>query len=438
ENTMFGIASNTKAFTSAALAILVDRGQIAWDDKVIDYLPYFELYDPYVTKNMTVRDLLSHHSGLETFSGDLLWHSTSYSREEIIQRARFLRPKYGFRSHFGYSNLMFLTAGEIIPAVTDTSYDDFLQKYFFDPLNMESTNTSIRKFSGIDNLAIPHIKHNGEIIPIKYISWDNIAPAGGINSSVSEMTGWLMLQLNRGTYNGRRYFSEEASEDMWTPQTPQRIRPSEKMLFPSMHLHAYALGWDVFDYQCRLVVNHSGGLDGMTSHVALLPEENLGFVILTNSQNYLSYALMFKIIDVLIGIDGDDYSARILKLVKMNEAFEEQERKQAEENRARDTKPSLPLEKYAGIYHSDLYGDAELSLVDGKLVLKFLPAPEFISGLDHLQYDIFRVEFKNFPSLPPGTVEFMITASTNIGQMRIDVPNPDFDFTELRFFKVNE
>ena len=197
KNTMFGIASNTKAFTASAIGILVDQGKLNWNDKVIKYLPYFKMYDDYVTNNFTISDLLSHHSGLKTFSGDLLWDATSYNRKEIIERIQYLKPKYGFRAHYGYSNLMFLVAGQIITEVSDTNYDDFLKYHFFKPLKMDNTNSSI-KYQNKENLAIPHVEKNNKIIPIKYISWDNIAPAGAINSTVDDMAKWIKLQLNQG------------------------------------------------------------------------------------------------------------------------------------------------------------------------------------------------------------------------------------------------
>lgn len=433
--TMFGIASNTKAFTASAISLLVAEGKLSWDDPVIKHLPYFELYDPYVTKNMTVRDLLCHRSGFETFSGDLLWHSTIYSREEIVKRAKFLKPKYGFREHYGYSNIMFLAAGELIPAVAGISYDDFLYDHFFRPLSMTRTNISVKHHKGEENLAIPHTKVDGKVIPIKYISWDNIAPAGGINSCVDDMLKWIALWLNEGKTGDIEVIPADQIEEMWSGQTLQKIRQTEKFLFPSVHFHAYGLGWDTFDYHGLKIVNHSGGLDGMISHTVLVPEENFGFVILTNSTNYLPYTLVYKIIDEYLGVESKDYSSIILNLVETNERFEEQERKLREKERKLDTKPSLPLEKYTGLYSSELYGDAEVSFKENNLVIQFIPAPEFVSSLDHYQDDIFRVKFNAFPSLPEGRLTFSIGSKGEVNSMLIDIPNPDFDFTELDFVK---
>ena len=437
-NTMFGIASNTKAFTSAALATLVDDGKIKWDDKVTDYIPYFEMYDPFVTHEMTVRDLLCHRSGLVTFSGDLVWDATTYNREEIIKRIKYLKPVYSFRSHYGYSNLLVLTAGEIIPKVTGKSYDEYVKEKFFDPLGMKNTNTTIKKHAEYKNLAIPHAKNNGKIVPIKYISWDNIAPAGGINSTVNDMSKWIKMQLNNGTLDNHQYFSKNAQHEMWSPQTINQLSGFDEYMFPSMHFHCYGLGWDLFDYHGRKIVNHSGGLDGMISQVVMVPEEKLGFVILTNSINYLPYTLMYSILDEFFGTTDKDYSSILVKYIKIEEQNKIKDEEIAEQKRDKNSKPSLPLEKYCGTYGGDLYGNATITLKNEKLNLQFLPAPDFFSVLDYWQYDTFVVEFKNFPSLPKGKVNFILDQNGDVDEFKIDVPNPDFDFTELTFKRIQE
>ncbi len=436
-NTMFGIASNTKAFTSAALATLVDEGKIKWDDKVTEYIPYFEMYDPFVTHEFTIRDLLCHRSGLETFSGDLIWDATTYNREEVIRRIKYLKPVYSFRSHYGYSNLLVLTAGEIIPKVTGKSYDEYINEKFFIPLGMTATNTSITNHANYKNLAIPHAKNNGKTVTVKYISWDNIAPAGGINSTVNDMSKWIKMQLKNGNYNNHLYFSKNAQREMWSSQTVEEVSKFDEMLFPSMHFHTYGLGWDMFDYHGRKIINHSGGLDGMISQVVLVPEENIGFVVLTNSINYLPYTLMYSILDECFGVEGKDYSSVILNYVKIRDENKIKDDKEADEKRNKNSKPTLQLEKYCGTYGGELYGNATITLKNGKLELQFLPAPDFYSVLEHWQYDTFVVDFKNFPSLPKGKVNFIINQDGDVDEFKIDVPNPDFDFTELKFKKLS-
>lgn len=434
-NTLFAIASNTKAFTAAALAILVDEGKVKWDDKVTKYIPWFQLYDPYVTYNMTIRDLLCHRSGLATFSGDLLWFGTSYSREEVIRRARYLKPIFGFRERYGYSNIMFLAAGEIIHVVSGKPWEDFIAERILTPLQMNRTVTSINSLKGLDNVAQCHTDFDGKTIRIPYLSWDNVAPAAAINSSVNDLSKWLKLQLNRGRIGQTQIFSSARSREMWASNTLQGVSSYSESLFPSTHFKAYALGWGVFDYLGRKIVNHSGGYDGMISYTCLVPEEKLGFVILTNKNSSLYNPLVYKTLDMFLGGKNIDWSAMMLDDYKKQIEMEKKNRIEEEQKRNKDSKPTLALSEYAGIYGGDLYGNAKVTVENGELKLVFVPAPQFNAILKHWQYDTFSIQFPEFPSLPQGKVTFIINALGKVDEMRVDVPNPDFDFTELKFKK---
>ena len=429
-HTIFGIASNSKAFTAAALAVLVDQGKINWDDKVQQYLPWFQLYDPYVSANMTIKDLLSHRSGLKTFSGDLIWYASKHSREEIIRRARFLKPKYGFREQFGYSNILYLTAGQVVHAVTDTTWDDFIQHHFFNPLGMTRSGTSIRKFSEQNNVAAPHNTINKENKVIPYVNWDNIAPAGSINSSVAEMAEWIKLQLARGKYKNKQVFSEKVSYDMWQAITPFYVSKSRENLFPGMHFSAYGLGWNLTNYKGHKIVSHSGGLDGMISRVAMLPEENFGFVILTNNNNGLSTWLMYEIIDRYLKENSKDWPEYALNLYKNTE-------QQNENITLKTGNPDLPLEKYTGTYGGKVYGNIVVYLDNNKLKVRFEHTPLFDANLSIIDHNIFEIELHKLPALPKGKAQFINNMDGQLIQLKIDIPNPDFDFTELDFFKIN-
>ena len=431
-NTMFGIASLSKAFTAACLAVLVDEGRISWDDKVTDYLEYFRLYDPCATHEITVRDLLCHRAGFRTFSGDLLWYTTTYTRREIIERIQYLEPAYSFRSQYGYSNLMFLVAGELIPAISGKSYDEFVQTRIFDPLGMKNSNTSISEHKNYDNVAIPHDKVNGKMTPIIYRSWDNIAPAGGINSTVSDMVKWIKLQLNSGTFNGKELYSSARQKEMWQAHTPQNPPALNK----TIHFRAYGLGWGMMDYYGRKVVYHGGACDGMISRIALVPEEKLGFVILTNNINALPAALMYRIIETYMGEKGKKYSDLFLNYYKSREEQQKQKMEKEEAERVKDSSPTLPLKDYTGTYRCRLYGEAKVTYKNKKLIISFVPAPDFTSEMDHWQYNTFRIKFEKYVYLPEGKVTFTINAKGKPDKMFIDVPNPDFHFYELIFEKV--
>lgn len=438
ENTNFAIASNTKSFTATALAILVDEGKISWDDRVIDYIPYFELYDPYVTNQMKIRDLLCHRSGLKTFSGDLIWYGSNHSREDVIKRAKYLKPVHGFREEFGYSNILYLAAGQIVEAVTDTIWDDFLKYRIFNPLGMNRTNTSVSVNTKLDNVASCHSLVDGKAVAIPYISWDNIAPAGSINSNVHDVSKWLMLQLNKGEYNGKRIYSEEVANEMWKAHTPTSVRPIAKGKISETHLKAYGLGWELYDYYGYLVVTHNGGYDGMISQTVLIPELNCGFVVLTNSLSIMYVALKNQILDYLIkdelNSNWSDYYLRVRDyIVKMDIGEKDEWRKSRIEN----TSPSHELKNYIGTYTSDVYGDVEVTLTpENKLYVNMTHTPDYQGSTNHWHYDTFIVKFDKAISLPEGTITFISDKFGKVTELQIDIPNPDFDFTELKLLKT--
>lgn len=436
ENTMFAVASNTKAFTAAAIGMLVDEGKADWDDPVTKYLPWFKLYHPYVTENLTIRDLLSHRSGLTTFSGDLIWYGSDHSRNEILRRARYLKAKHGFRAEFGYSNILYLAAGQIVEQISGMSWDDFLKQRIFEPLGMDHTNTSISSLDLKGNTSIPHNDVDDKVVAISYLNWDNIGPAGSINSSASDMLKWIRLQLNNGKINDQQLVSSRALREMRTPQTVQGVSQFSERLWPSTHFKSYGLGWGLMDYHGKKVISHSGGYDGMISYSGFVPEANLGFVILTNKNSTLYYPLMYKILDTFLSSEDFDWSDYFFDLNKRNEeAIAKTTTKDSEETKV--TSPTLPLEKYCGIYRAPMYGDVTIEMVKGGLYLKFAHTPIFHSPLKHLEYNTFTLKFADVPSLSSGKAAFVIGMGDKVEQLKIDVPNPDFDFTELELIKID-
>jgi CubicO group peptidase (beta-lactamase class C family) len=389
---------------------------------------------------MTVRDLLSHRSGLATFGGDLLWYESSYPRAEIIRRVRFLKPGSSFRSRFGYQNIMFLAAGEVVPVITGKSWDDYVREKFFVPLRMTRTTTSYKQLLATPNIATPHNEFEGKIRVIRYGNVDNAGGAAGINSSVADMAEWIRLQLGRGTYEGKKFFSADRSREMWTPNTiVGGINERAEKFNPTTHFNLYGLGWSLSDYQGRKVVSHGGGLDGMVSRVAMMPEENLGLVILTNSESGLSGVLTNKIFDLFLGVPKRDWSADGLTRQKEGEEMAKAEAKLAEDSRVANTKPSLPLSGYAGTYTGVMYGDAKVTEENGKLVVRLAASPNFVGDLEHWHFDTFSIKWRNSIVYPfgRGFVNFVIDPKAKASEMKIDVPNPDFDFKELEFNRVN-
>jgi CubicO group peptidase (beta-lactamase class C family) len=430
EHTLFAIASNTKAFTSAAIAMLVDEGKLRWDTRVADVLPWFEVRDPWVTREMRVRDLLSHRSGFGTFSGDLLWYGTSYSAEEVVRRLRHLEPAGGFRESYRYNNLMFITAGEVIRAASGMPWDAFVRTRVLEPLGMTETVTSVARLAGRANVATPHGEKADTVRPFPWEPWDAMGSAGAIVSSVHDMAKWLTLHLGRGEANGRRLFSEAQSRTMWTPHISSAVSAGSQERWPSTHFIGYGLGWSLRDYLGRKLVMHGGAYDGMYSQVLLVPEERLGVVILTNAMTDVQSALAWRIADAYLGAPAKDWSRDYLDRVGPSTA----ERRWAEWDsiRVANTAPSLPLDAYAGTYGGPLYGDATVALEDGRLVLRLLPAGDLVGDLTHWHRDMFRVHWRReFPWFGDGLVQFVLNASGDADQVKIDVPNDDFWFNEL-------
>lgn len=439
ENSIFPIASITKSFTATAIGRLVDEGKLNWDDKVREHLPWFKLYSPYVSENMTIRDLLCHRSGLETFSGDLLWNASTFTTEQVVRKAQYLEPKYGFREHYGYSNIMFIAAGEVIEAVTGMEYTEYIQTTFLDPLGMSRTLTSVSQFKNTDNVVTAHVNDDGEMITIPFLNWDNIGAAGLLNSSVQDMTQWMRLQLNEGTLDGKEYFSKAVSNEMWQAHTPQAVSQGSKRLWPTTHFKAYGLGWGLDDYHGRKTVGHGGGYDGIVSYFGLVPEEDLGFIVLTNSGSMLYYATRYVILDAFLAPESStDWSGMLLNFHERRQAMQKKEEQELLAKKDESLKPTHELEAFTGIYSGKMYGDAEVTLKDGKLNVQLVPSPRYHSTLEHLRHNSFIIEMEEFPSLPPGTCNFVLDKYGEPVEMKIHIPNPDFYFEELTFIKQKE
>ena len=431
ENTLFAIASNTKAFTTASLAILVDEGKLNWNDKVIKYLPDFQMYDPWVTAQLTIRDIVSHRSGLDTFSGDLLWYDTTYPTDEIIRRLRYLKPVSDFRTRYGYQNLMFITAGRVVEKVSGMKWANFVRTRILTPLGMNRTTTSVRDMK--DNFAMPHNESGGKLraLPPGYL--DDAIGAVRLNSSVADLSKWIRLQLGRGTFEGKQIFSRQQSWEMWQPNTIQPISENAWKNNPTRHFQAYGMGWGMYDYYGRKIINHSGGLDGMLSYTVLIPEENAGFVVLTNNESPSFQIMMSKIRDVLVDAPKRDWNADAVKVIAANKAADEENSKKIDAARVPNARPSIDLAGYVGTYTSQMYGDVNVAVEGDHLVMKLGPAPNFVADLTHWNYDTFEIHWRptvhyNFPR---GFVTFTIDKNGKTDQLKIDQPNNDFWFYEV-------
>jgi CubicO group peptidase (beta-lactamase class C family) len=444
ENTLFGIGSNTKAFTSAALASLVDAGKISWDDKVYERLKGFQMYDPYVSHEMTIRDLLTHRSGMGLGEGDLLfWPHTTFTREDIIYRLRFMKPASSFRSHYAYDNLMYIAAGQIIPAVTGKSWEEYLRERILEPLGMKTTNLSTTAFKPVDDYAWPHSKVDGKLQNIPFQDLDNAGPAGAINSSVAEMAKWIMLQLNHGKIPGReeRLFSEAQSHEMWTAQTltPISTEPSPiSALRPQFA--AYALGWGIRDYHGRKLVGHTGGVSGFVSRVMLAPEENLGMVILTNAEQGGAFdSIMYHVLDAYFGLPSTDWTPILKSAEDQFEKAAKQAVADSDKGRAANSKPSLALGKYAGVFNDAWYGPVTINQENAGLVFRLDHTPNAVADLEHWQYDTFKAHWRD-RTIEDAFVTFTLNPDGSIDHFTMAAVSPladfSFDYQDLWFTPV--
>jgi CubicO group peptidase (beta-lactamase class C family) len=382
-DTIFAIGSSSKAFTAAALAMLVDEKKVAWDGIVHDYMPVFELSDPYLTNHVTIRDLLAHRTGYVSGSG-WLWTGSGFDRNEILRRLRFQTNMSGFRDRFLYANEMFIAAGEVIPAVTGTSWDDFTAKRIFAPLGMTRSYTSVAPLAGLQNVATPHGVVDGKLVAFPYRNVDNVGSAGSINASARDLAQWVRMQLGEGKYAGKQLISKASIDVMHAGQMVQRARNADGQF------NEYGLGWMVHDYRGRKLVEHGGAVDGMRAGVAMMPEENLGVVVLTNRlPTQLVTAIQMQIYDAYLGGPATDWSAKY-------KAEEDKAKAAQEARRAAQAAPkspaTLPLASYTGNYNSKLYGPIKVALENGALTLA---RPTASAVLNHDRANLFKARWRS-------------------------------------------
>ncbi len=432
EHTNFAIASNTKAFIAASLAYLVGEGKLSWDDEVVDYLPYFALYDAYATQHATIRDLLSHRLGLGTFSGDVIWYKSEYSAAEVIKHIRYVPQAYGFQAGYGYSNLMFITAGEVIKAVSGLPWDEFVQQHFFKPLHMDRTVTSVNALPRMDNIASPHKTIAGQVTPIPWANWDNMGAAGGIISNANDMAKWLILQMNHGLNGADTLFAPRVQVDMWTPHNNHKVSLASQKNMPSRHFSGYGLGWGISDYQGRKMVSHGGGYDGMYSRVVMVPEEHLGMVVLTNAMTGIATPITMRAIDAILGTGNRDWSAEALPRAARWAKFKEERVAKRVSARVPDTQPTLPLAAFTGTYSDPFYGRVNIIMADDHLVIDFVPAPHLRADLSHWHYNTFKLNWREVHAwFDFGTLQFVLDNNNEVTGIEFDVPNDDIFFEEI-------
>ncbi len=418
EHTLFAIGSTTKAMTAASLGMMVDEGKVRWDEPVLTYLPSLQLYDPVMTRELTVRDLLTHHSGLP--GTDLLWAGGDFSTQEILRRMRFVKPFTSFRNGYSYMNVQYAMAGEVLRASSGTPWGEFVSQRIFAPLGMRETVPSLAATTSMPNVATPHMVIRDTLRVIENRPVDPVAPAGAIWSSVSDMAKWMRFVLDSGRVGGRRLLSESTYREWMSPQVivpPTDFYPTTRLTRP--HYTAYGLGWFLQDYRGQAVSMHTGSIDGMIAILGLIPDQRLGVFVLANRDHAeLRHALMWRVFDLYTSGAGRDWSRDLKALYDSLAVRGKAAEEEFNASRVAGTRPSLPLEKYAGTYADSLLGRATVALENG--MLRIRAGKGFQGRLEHWHYDTFKAVWDDERS---GTslVTFSVDATGSVTEVRADL-----------------
>lgn len=446
-DTIFPTGSTGKAVTTAAIAILVDEGKLDWNDKVIDHLPDFRMYDPWVTREMTVRDLLVHRSGLGLGAGDLLYvPRTSRSRADVVRALRHIAPATSFRSGYAYDNILYVVAGELVAAVSGQSWESFIRDRVFRAAGMaDSVSDETERFAN-PNRAHPHARIDGRVrglgtqvvLPEREGLGQVAAPAGGLSSSANDLARWLQVQLAQGALpggEGKRLYSEASAREMWTPQvlTPVRAYPPP-ISDMTPQFSSYALGWSVQDYRGVKTVQHGGAVFGVLTMVVLVPDHKLGFALQMNSEDYpVLRGVMNELLDHYLGFPKRDWVAAFGEWNENRLAGGVAALDTATAGMRKHTEPSLPLVQYAGDYADNWYGPIAVAFDKGTgdkqgLRIDFKQTPNMAGTLEHHQYDTFIARWDD-EAIEPAYVTFNLDAEGKVTRITMKAVSPLADFS---------
>ncbi|MBN1634232.1 MAG: serine hydrolase [Ignavibacteria bacterium] len=434
ENTIFAIASNTKAFTGTALAILEAEGKLKLTDKIIDYFPDFRLNDEKFSSSVNIIDVLTHRMGFGTFQGDFFTWGTKFSRKELIEYLRYVIPVYEFRTGYGYNNTGFVIAGEIIPLVTGMGWDEFIKERFLIPLEMTRSFTKTEDLNKIDNKATPHsFNYNFKMTTLPYNKVDNLAACGGIYSSAKDVANWILMQLNEGVFNGNQVVEKSVLNKTLTPQNIIRIPVYNPKNPVSRHFLAYGLGWFMQDYRGKLMIEHSGGYDGMVSRTSFMPEINTGVVILTNNdENDIITTLLYQIYDFYLGVDFKNWDSLVYSrnITFIKDDFKQWDEKLSDTNKY--LMPSFDMKELVGTYQNIPAGNASIIFSNGKYILNIEMRPNTIGYIKHYNNDTLYCETNDFVF-----GRFFIPVKTDVGKIiSIKIKADDFiDPLYYEFFR---
>ena len=409
--TLFAIGSCTKAFTATTMGILVDEGKLDWDKPVRAYLPAFKLKDSFASERMAPRDLVCHRSGLPRH--DWMWYNSSASRRELFDRLQYLEPSKDFRDVFQYQNLMFMTAGYLVGQIAVTTWEEFAQKRLLDPLGMKDSNFSVEDSKKAEDFALPYIEKDEKVIEIPFRNIDTVGPAGSINSNVTDMVQWILLNLNKGKHGEEQIISENTLKEIHAPQ----MIASKSFEYDESFYSTYGMGWSISAYRGHLLLAHGGGIDGFIALVSFMPRESTGMVIFTNlNGNPLPSIVAYNVYDRLLGLDLIDWNKRIKERIDKAKKEAEEAKKEKDKDRKPNTKTSHPLEDYAGDYEHPGYGLFSVKK-EGDLLKGEYNSISF--DVEHYHYDIFKME-NEFLEID-AKLSFFTDNKGNIGSLAVQL-----------------
>jgi CubicO group peptidase (beta-lactamase class C family) len=414
-DSLFAIASTTKAFTCTAIAMLVEEGRLKWDDLARKHLDYFRLSDSLADANVTLRDMVTHRTGMSRH--DMLWYGSGLSREEILRRIGLVRPTTSFRSTWEYNNIMYLAAGTALGKAAGSSWESVIRERIFAPLGMTGANFSVSDLAHAPDFVAPHWKdRQGKTQIVPWRNLDNCAPGGSINAGARDMSKWLRFLVNGGEFEGKRLLSAELLRETHTPQMLVSRDAEARDASPHIHFQTYGLGWAIHDYFGHRVLSHGGGIDGFRSQVALIPEKRIGIAILSNkTPSLMPEALRDTLYDLALGLPAKDWDTVYRERMEKGQAKEEKERQERLEKRHADTRASRELAAYAGAYSHPAYGTAHITQENGALAFEWswvrLP-------LERLHYDTFLLYSEAHPPIDE-TVTFALDEAGAVSRLTL-------------------
>ena len=423
-NSIFYLASISKAFTACAVGLLVDEGKVDWNDPVVKHLPWFRTPDAYVTEQMLVKDLLCHRSGWITFDGDLLWYGTEYDQREILERHAHEPFTHPFRDKFGYSNLMFIAAAQLIEAVSGSTWDAFITERILRPLGMTRTTVETADLARFTDVALPHVRKGQDpAAPQKSMPYQALRGADGacgVNSCVTDLAKWDAMWADEGKVNGKPFLSEASYRTITSSHLP-------------MGTEGAGLGWFLEEFNGHAVITHSGGMPGFILNHAVVPDQDLAVIALGNGESYSVFAATQKLLDAWLGEGKADPVGDMLPRIAKRRERDAKRVADRMAARVAKTRPSLPLSAYAGTYADKIYGEATITEANGALQLTFQPAKDLLTGtLGHWHFDSFQWQHAD-PFLEPGYITFSFDADHRVTGFKVELHSPDFHFYKLDF-----